>query len=135
MPSERFTLLEDTFLRSAYAVFDLRNRLHLDGNKRPTAPPRPRPLDNVQHLSAVIGACGLTNSAVSNASGTLAPSAGTQSSAGIVAPATTARPASGTSSPGRGQLTTSWASRCCQNRVGIVWGVGMAAALLGFQGV
>ncbi|KAK4239590.1 putative aspartic-type endopeptidase [Achaetomium macrosporum] len=135
MPSERFTLLGDTFLRSAYAVFDLETdgiwmAQAMDCGSSPAA------LNSIQDLSAVTGACGVTASAVNGASGTLIASPGVESVEAVPVPSVTP-PATGLPVPGTASGTASQdrssptSSDGCSFRstMGCVWGVGIMAVV------
>jgi hypothetical protein len=148
MPSERFTLLGDTFLRSAYgtstpamlyatatnwefkAVFDLETD-SIWMTQASNCGSTPAALGNVQDLSVVTGVCGPTSAAANGTSTTLAPSVGTESSdvdTGALPTTSAGTAVSGTSSQGRPQLTSP-ASRCTQSVMGIVGGLGFGVAL------
>ncbi|KAK4097477.1 acid protease [Parathielavia hyrcaniae] len=132
MASEKFTLLGDTFLRSAYTVFDLETdsiwmAQATDCGSSPAA------LNSVQDLSSVTGACGLSDLADS-ASGTLVPSSDPESidgggaeptrSAGSEASGTVA----GSQDTGRARLT-SGTSRCFGSGVGLALSLGIVLVL------
>jgi hypothetical protein len=96
----------------------------------------PAALNNIQDLSAVTGACGVTASAVNGASGTPIASPGVESVEAVpvpsVAPPTIGLPASGTAagtaSQGRPSPTSS--NGCGpQSPMGQVWGLGMMVLL------
>ncbi|KAH6839420.1 aspartic peptidase domain-containing protein [Chaetomium sp. MPI-CAGE-AT-0009] len=57
MASDKFTLLGDTFLRSAYTVFDLETD-SIWMTQAANCGSSPAALSNIQDLSAVVGACG-----------------------------------------------------------------------------
>ncbi|KAH6627542.1 aspartic peptidase domain-containing protein [Chaetomium tenue] len=57
MASDRFTLLGDTFLRSAYTVFDLETD-SIWMTQATNCGSSPAALSNIQDLSVVVGACG-----------------------------------------------------------------------------
>ncbi|KAK4650928.1 hypothetical protein QC762_701370 [Podospora pseudocomata] len=73
-PSKKFTLLGDTFLRSAYVVFDLETD-SIWMTQATSCGSTPAALGSVNDLSMVVGACGLTAEpavTVSSAGGTTA---------------------------------------------------------------
>ncbi|KAK4153518.1 putative aspartic-type endopeptidase [Chaetomidium leptoderma] len=128
MPSEKFTLLGDTFLRSAYTVFDLETD-SIWMAQASNCGSSPAALNNIQDLSAVTGACGLTES-IDSTSSTLIPSSGPESiDASPVPTASVVRPqTSGVSSQDRAK-PTSGSPRCSQGGRGLVWSLGMMLAL------
>lgn len=66
-PSSSFALLGDTFLRSAYVVFDLENHA-IWMTQAANCGSTPAALTNLSSLASVTGACGTTLSAVTNPS-------------------------------------------------------------------
>ncbi|GAB1320892.1 Aspartic peptidase domain-containing protein [Madurella fahalii] len=128
-PSERFTLLGDTFLRSAYVVFDLETD-SIWMTQAVSCGSTPAALSNVQDLSGVIGACGLTDSAVTRTGSSMVPSAGTEGGIGVNPRpiSATGFPVSGTSSQGRPQ-SASGSPTSLQNPVGFMWSVAVVVVL------
>ncbi|KAM7218365.1 putative aspartic-type endopeptidase [Rhypophila decipiens] len=115
-PSSSFTLLGDTFLRSAYTVFDLENDA-IWMTQAANCGSTPAALRNVNDLETLRGACGLTNAGVvtdgsstgaaggSSSTGNAGSGAGVGSGAGTGSPfeqpsSATAGSGSGSSSPG-----------------------------------
>lgn len=145
-PSERFTLLGDTFLRSAYGTSTTtRRQVHTTTNKNRIAVfdletdsiwmtqaancgSNPAALNSVQDLSAATGACGLDSQGANSTSSSLAPSVGNGSSDDNDVSTSAGSPVSGTSSQGR-PPPTSLASKCTWSITGIVGGLGLAVAL------
>ncbi|KAL2128651.1 hypothetical protein VTI74DRAFT_8897 [Chaetomium olivicolor] len=133
MPSERFTLLGDTFMRSAYTVFDLETHA-IWMTQAVNCGSSPAALNSVKDLPAVIGTCGLADSSVvESTSGTLTPSTGPENAgAGALPTGTrTAVPASGTGSSSGRASSTSDAKRLSQGWGGPMVSLGVIAWLLG----
>jgi len=86
----------------------------------------PAALNNIQDLSAVTGACGVTESAVDTTSSTLIPSApAPEQNAGAAPTGNVASQASGTGSQSR-PTPSSGSSRRGWSETGLLWGLGMA---------
>ncbi|KAK3905466.1 putative aspartic-type endopeptidase [Staphylotrichum tortipilum] len=132
MASEKFTLLGDTFLRSAYTVFDLETD-SIWMTQATSCGSSPAALNNIQDLSAVTGVCGRTESAVDGTSGTALPSPAADPADAAAVPTTNAGVrASGTSSSQGSSgptTTTSGASRRSWSEMGLVWILGAVAGL------
>ncbi|KAL2160462.1 hypothetical protein VTH06DRAFT_1150 [Thermothelomyces fergusii] len=86
--SDRFTLLGDTFLRSAYTVFDLETD-SIWMAPADNCGSSPAALSNVQDLPAVIGGCGVRETAESTSS-TQIPSTGVDDTEAEALPSSTA---------------------------------------------
>ncbi|KAK3339969.1 aspartic peptidase domain-containing protein [Lasiosphaeria hispida] len=109
-PSSSFTLLGDTFLRSAYAVFDLEtNSVWM--TQAANCGSTPAALSKAGDLSALVGACGTAGSAVTGGSSVSAPGPGAGAATGTT---------SGTSSIGGG-LAVALGTRSAQNGQGLIW--------------
>ncbi|KAK4119630.1 acid protease [Parathielavia appendiculata] len=129
MASEKFTLLGDTFLRSAYTVFDLETD-SIWMTQAADCGSSPAALNSVQDLSSVTGACGLSE-LVDSTSGTLAPSSSLESvDGGGAAPTRSGgSQAPGTSSENNRARPTSGTSRRSRSSMGLVSSLGMALML------
>ncbi|KAK4187152.1 putative aspartic-type endopeptidase [Podospora australis] len=132
-PSDSFTLLGDTFLRSAYAVFDLESD-SIWMTQAANCGSTPAALSNVNDLSQVVGACGLTNTAVTISSTTVGagtPSTGTPPSAsGSLAPPNPASTSgAGLAAGAGGSTATSPGSRYLPGTTSI-WSFGLAGLAL-----
>ncbi|SPQ26199.1 ca02e03c-ab10-4a0a-a02e-22d390d64733 [Thermothielavioides terrestris] len=145
MSSDRFTLLGDTFLRSAYAVFDLEtNAIWL--SQAENCGSSPAALNNVQDLAAVTGKCGVTEANNKDMSSTAVSSVAPESAEALPAPtaSTVGLAATGTTSPGRTTPTaptasttpttpSSSAGSCLRGQAGIVWVLGVMMLLHMFK--
>ncbi|KAL2256050.1 hypothetical protein VTK26DRAFT_2268 [Humicola hyalothermophila] len=132
MPSERFALLGDTFLRSAYAVFDLETS-SVWMTQATNCGSTPFALNSVQELQSVTGACGLTSPSVTNTSNTLSPSTGAGTDVGSAPDDTTVKPPPPEPDSQNGgfppALPSSLASRCDWDNLGVMCGLGTALVL------
>ncbi|KAK4227826.1 putative aspartic-type endopeptidase [Podospora fimiseda] len=110
-PSDMFTLLGDTFLRSAYAVFDLETD-SVWMTQAANCGSTPAALTKVEDLGAVVGSCGLTATAVTSVFTPALPGPGSSSvgtTTGLAVP-TASGSASGAGSASR-PVPTSLGSR------------------------
>ncbi|KAK4167708.1 putative aspartic-type endopeptidase [Cladorrhinum sp. PSN259] len=87
-PSDTFTLLGDTFLRSAYAVFDLETD-SVWMTQAANCGSTPAALKKVEDLGAVVGVCGLTATAVTSVVTTSSPGTSTDGTATTLVPVPT----------------------------------------------
>ena len=153
MPSERFTLLGDTFLRSAYgmscpclpplllpspasiltqavsAVFDLETD-SIWMTQAANCGSTPAALSNIQDLTAVTGACGLKQTApVDSTSSTLVPSSAPEGAdAGAVPTAKTGPQASGTGTPNTPASTAGTSGRF-RAETGLMWSLAVVVVV------
>ncbi|KAK3989440.1 putative aspartic-type endopeptidase [Cladorrhinum sp. PSN332] len=125
-PSDTFTLLGDTFLRSAYVVFDLETD-SIWMTQAANCGSTPAALKRVEDLAEVVGACGLTATAVTSVVTTSSTGSGSDetTTTGLAVP-TTSGSASSTNGSGVGSasrpLPTSLGSRSFASE-GLVWTV------------
>ncbi|KAK0637437.1 aspartic peptidase domain-containing protein [Bombardia bombarda] len=119
-PSESFTLLGDTFMRSAYTVFDLESNA-IWMTQAANCGSTPAVLNNVSDLSRVTGACGLEpNSGVTAGSSAGSP----VSDLGSGATGSTE-----TGSTSRSQAPVSGAASAVSGALGLWWSLGITVVV------